>query len=64
MTATDVPPGVVKQNPETLQTAVRTAWIEPMRAWLIVDLVHGGAYSDGTECATWPVVSTPPNPEP
>lgn len=52
----DAPVGTVKQHPETLQTAVRTKWAEPTRAWLIVDLVHGGAYSNGAECINWPII--------
>lgn len=55
----DFAPGVVKQHPATLQTAVRTGLEDPERAWLIVDLKHGGGYSNGAECTQWPVVSTP-----
>lgn len=54
---TDSPsPGTVRQQPETLRTAVKTS-LGDNRAWFIFDLINGGYYSVGTECADWPPLS-------
>lgn len=58
-TPSDDAAGTVRQNPATKQTAIRTASPDAIRAWFVLDLVNGGWYSDGAECADWPIVHTP-----
>lgn len=58
------PPGSVKQDPETKAVAVRVFDGKP-GDWLVVDLDHGGHYTDVKEAETvlaWPDLQGKPAP--
>jgi hypothetical protein len=47
-------PGAIKQNPDTLAVAVKTAPNVTAGDWFVFNPVHGGHYSDTAEVADWP----------
>lgn len=57
MSAVDeVAPGTVRQNPETLAVAIKTALPGAPYAWFVFHPSNGGHYTDGSpeKLDTWP----------